>query len=531
MSDEVSKGIVARFRTQTAQPVQAAAAARRDVVAAKPPPAPDDRPSLDELMSRGQPAPTVAANPSAADQYLTVMNNRHAIIDNVGGKTVIASWEPSQLDPTKEVLVYHLKDSFMLRYSNHTVPVDVPNRVGGFNTEMQDLGKWWLKHRGRRQYRSVVFHPGGPQVVNDCLNLWRCWGVEGTAGDWSLIYRHIVDVVAKGNAEHAEYIIRWIAWSIQNPDRQAEVALVLIGEKGAGKGTLAECLRRIFGVHAFKVSSSEEVVGRFNGHLQDCVLLIADEAFWGEKHKACAGRLQGMITEATLAIEPKGIGIFQIRNCLHIIMLAEPGWVIPAGRNERRYAAFDVSTQYRGDRSYFRALHQQIEGDGPAAMFHDLTQLDLDSWHPREVPESILKGAALQKQQSRSLPAEEQWYLGLLHDGRLPGALEKRPNTTYTTNLLADAQEKSPRLRYLTSEALRNFLTDEERIGIACDKHHDSKRNGWAFPPLAECRAAWVRIYGPVNWDTPAGDWGGSLPPVAVLDLIPAALPAPYRRF
>jgi ABC-type cobalamin/Fe3+-siderophores transport system ATPase subunit len=90
----------------------------------------------------------------------------------------------------------------------------------------------------------------------------------------------IETVIAGGNREFTDYIIRWIAWSIQNPDRQAEVALVLIGEKGSGKGTLAECLQRIFGLHAFQVSSSDEVIGRFNGHLQDTVLLIADEAFW-----------------------------------------------------------------------------------------------------------------------------------------------------------------------------------------------------------------------------------------------------------
>jgi len=66
------------------------------------------------------------------------------------------------------------------------------------------------------------------------------------------------------------------------------------------------CLQRIFGVHAFQVTSREEVIGKFNGHLQDCVLFIADEAYWGGD-KRCVGRLQGMITEPTLPIERKNI--------------------------------------------------------------------------------------------------------------------------------------------------------------------------------------------------------------------------------
>jgi hypothetical protein len=160
--------------------------------------------------------------------------------------------------------------------------------------------------------------------------MWQGWGVVPKEGDWGLIRQHIEEVIAGGNAEFAEYVIRWIAWAIQNPAAQAEVALVLIGHKGAGKGTLVRVLQRIFGAHAFQVTSREEVIGKFNGHLQDCVLFVADEAYWGGD-KRCVGRLQGMITEPTLPIERKGVDLILVPNYLHVVMLAEPGWVIPAG--------------------------------------------------------------------------------------------------------------------------------------------------------------------------------------------------------
>jgi ABC-type multidrug transport system fused ATPase/permease subunit len=110
----------------------------------------------------------------------------------------------------------------------------------------------------RLQFRGVTFRPGEPKVVNECLNLWQGWGVAPKPGDWGLIRQHIEVVLAGGNEEFANYIIRWIAWAIQNPAAPAEVALVLIGEKGAGKGTLVRCLQRIFGAHAFQVTSREE---------------------------------------------------------------------------------------------------------------------------------------------------------------------------------------------------------------------------------------------------------------------------------
>ena len=252
------------------------------------------------------------------------------------------------------------------------------------------------------------------------------------------------------------------------------------------------------------------MIGKFNGHLQDCVLFVADEAYWGGD-KRCVGRLQGMITETTLPIERKGIDLIQVPNYLHVLMLAEPGWVIPAGRFERRYAALAVSATRRGDREYFRALHRQINEGGAEALFHELRGLALDDWHPREIPEALLRNPALQEQQGHTLPPWEQWYVMLLHNGKLPGALAKRPNTSFTNSLLSSAREH-PRLKWEATEvALRDFLIDQKKLGVACTKYRTSHANGWSFPPLAECRAAWERMYGPVRWDNPeVGEWGGN---------------------
>jgi hypothetical protein len=442
------------------------------------------------------------------DAALEAMNMQHAIIENVGGKTVIASWEPSPIDLDRLMVIFQSKESFLLRYSNRSVSLQVPNGRGGIQTISTPLGHWWLTHRDRLQFRGVTFRPGAAKSERECLNLWQGWGVEAKPGDCRLILQHIKEVVAGGNEEFAEYVVRWIAWSIQNPAAPAEVALVLIGEKGAGKGTLVRCLQRIFGAHAFQVTSREEVIGKFNGHLQDCVLFVADEAYWGGD-KRCVGRLQGMITEATLPIERKGIDLIQVPNYLHVLMLAEPGWVIPAGRFERRYAALAVSTARRGDREYFKALHRQINDGGAEALFYDLRGMDLGDWHPREIPETLLRNPALQEQQGHTLPPWEQWYVMLLHNGKLPGALTKKPNTSLTHSLLSHARDKVPRLRWEGEIALRDFVIDQKRLGIACTKARTSSANGWSFPPLAECRAAWERMYGPVKWDHDVEDWGG----------------------
>ena len=129
------------------------------------------------------------------------------------------------------------------------------------------------------------------------------------------------------------------------------------------------------------------------------------------------------------------------------------------------------------------ALHKQIEDGGAAAMFYDLRMMDLDGWHPRDIPEALLTNPALQKQQSHTLPPLEQWYVMLLHSGELPGALTKYPHIALTRSLVEDAKAKVPRLRGdLTDNGMRNFLTDEEAIGIDREKMEWREWRLWTPP-------------------------------------------------
>src|SRR5262249_20852760 len=147
------------------------------------------------------------------------------------------------------------------------------------------LGNWWTSHPQRRTYRGLTFRPDvRDEVVNGRLNLWRGWGFEPKPGDWSLMRQRIKDVIAAGDADADTYIMNWIAWAVQHPAEPAEAALVLIGGRGTGKGTLGNALVRVFGQHATHISSVKHLVGHFNVHLRDACFLFADEAYWpGDK--------------------------------------------------------------------------------------------------------------------------------------------------------------------------------------------------------------------------------------------------------
>jgi hypothetical protein len=379
-----------------------------------------------------------------------------------------------------------------------------------------NTGKWqpiitfWLGWSGRKAYEKVTFVPGGPTVVGGkLLNLWRGWGVEPKEGDWSLMKKHLFEVVCKGRLPQYEYVMDWMAWGVQNPERPEEVALVLIGLKGAGKTMVGEFLIRIFGHHTFQINTSEDLTGKFNAHAENCVFLLADDQSWrGVRFKDGIGRVNSMITSSVLQVEKKGFDKILVPNRLHIMLTAEPGWAFPAGPNERRYAPFDVSPAKLRNWEYFKALRAELEGDGPAAALFELQRRELpQGWHPRELPKEILEGEEMVRQKLHGLDEMERWWLNCLMTGELPGQMPGIPNSMFSTPAVDDIKAEAPKLRYaMTTTALQEWLEDEPARGWRPTKKRTSAQNGWLLPVLSVCREAFVKRYGPQDWPV-IRDW------------------------
>jgi Bifunctional DNA primase/polymerase, N-terminal/Family of unknown function (DUF5906)/Primase C terminal 2 (PriCT-2) len=424
------------------------------------------------------------------------LNERHFLIRNIGGKCLVGEMIPSPLGSAK-MLSLQNPEAFKTWYANRTIVVR--DRDG--HEKGRPLGLAWLEHTKRRQYEGVDLVPNAPaELSNGILNLWRGFGVKAKRGNWQLMHRHICQVLADGDQKAAEYILCWTAWALQHPGELAEVALVLRGGKGTGKGVFGNAVTRCFGEHGVHIFQQCHLTGKFNGHLRLCLLLFADEAFWAGDKKS-EGVLKGLITESALVIEQKGIDPIQWPNRVKVIMAANAKWVVPASCDERRFAVFDVSNRYaqgsvpnKEREAYFNALHGELENGGVEAMLYDLLHRDLGKWHPRQVYQT----EGLRRQKERSLSPLNQWFVELLQEGNLPWYSNGGPDIASTRLLVDDAKLRVPRLRDLSDQGLADFLKE-----WGCTRYRDSQARGWKFPPLAQLRTEWARQYGGWEWENP----------------------------
>jgi hypothetical protein len=369
-----------------------------------------------------------------------------------------------------------------------------PMQVRTEDGKMVPASRIWKHSPQRRYYRRGFVLDPTESCDRDTYNLWKGFGVDPRPGKWPRLREHITDILADGNAAHADYNLNWTAWCLQNPATPPRVALVFKGGEGVGKGLFCNALVDAFGVHGLRVQNMLHVAGRFNAHLRHRCFLFADEAI--VPNSDGEGTLKGLITEPTIPIEAKGVDTVAAPNHLHIVMASNNDWVVPASIGARRFAVFAVSDRRKGDAEYFSALVDEIENGGLAAMMHDLLHLPLGNWHPEQARPDTDE---LARQKVASLDAIQKTFHDCLVIGELPEGEDLGGGSMLLpTKALTEEVRRATRRTDVTHNAVADFLGER---GFGFVKRRNQRPSGYVVPPLPIARAKWDELFFPVQWD------------------------------
>ncbi len=306
-------------------------------------------------------------------------------------------------DPREERYGFLYLDTFKSFLANDKITVNTSR--GQKEVSVYDI---WLAHEERRTYRKVDFKPNG-KLGDDTLNMWRGFAVEpfigmsllSAARGCRLFLKHIRDNICKGDRIEYRYFIRWCADLFQNPEVKSGVAISISGRKGTGKSKVSEVLKALLGGHQTIVSTKKHLVGGFNSHLAQAILVVAEEAVWAGDKEA-EGALKHMITSPDGLIEQKFVDAAPIKSFARVMFIGNDPWIFPANEDERRLFALECGAGRIRDYAYFEAIDQQLfdhkegkqgnpdwrESFGIRSLMTFFMSVNLSSFSIRKIPET-----------------------------------------------------------------------------------------------------------------------------------------------
>jgi hypothetical protein len=391
--------------------------------------------------------PFVDDTPQPLGHPFEGINKDHAFVLAGGGAHIL--WETKDSDA--HFTLEHLSmQAFDAKFAPQKMVV---------GKRSQSISKLWMEWKGRREYDGLVFMPQ-QEAPSRFYNLWRGFAVEPVErmednGAVSALLEHAKDNVCRGDNALFRWLIGYFAQLVQRPFEKPLVALVFRGGKGVGKNAFIERIGALLGGHFLLTSNRRYLVGNFNGHLENCLLFVLDEAFWSGDKQA-EGILKDLITGREHVVEHKGKEPYRVANKTRIVIIGNEDWLVPASYDERRFAVFDVAEGRKQDRPFFQSMRAGMEARGYRVLLRYLLDYDITGLDFNSAPST----KALLEQKEHTLEPFQQWWLSCLQNGEII-CLDF---TGWPVEIECD-RLRSAYVRYIKERQIRSRIPDARLIG------------------------------------------------------------------
>jgi hypothetical protein len=442
---------------------------------------------------------------TALPSWLSMMNSEYAYIGQVGGKQRIL-WQTNSRN------IFMTKGDVKEFLANRPY-VMVPGPDG--KPKPAELFEAWRRSPLRREYKSVEFAPG-ITLPADTLNTWLGWNVAPPADGASCdkFVDFIRRIICNGDAEHFGWLMDWIAHMVQKPQEPSQVAVVLKGGEGIGKGFLLKRLGELVGrAHYAHISNSKNAFGDFNASLADLLLLFCDEMF-ANGNKSQDGEMKRIITEDTIDIVRKGLDPIKEPRYFRTVLASNEFHVVNASKDARRFFILYVNESMKRNWDYWKSLAHEWDHGGKEAFFGLLQDRDISNFNYKNAPRT----KALADEKLNSLTGARKFVYEMLCKGTAPIALFRDGVADYELgNTRVEAFIETTALaedNKVSGTAMGHALAAISVYGRAGQRERlngQQRRGAWLLP-LHAARAAFAEALGlAVDWPEVDGGWTSSL--------------------
>jgi len=271
--------------------------------------------------------------------------------------------------------------------------------------------------------------------------------------------------VCDGDEDARLHLLRWMTNLVFRPWQRMNHGILMTGEQGTGKSTVAAILRVLLGAEAVGEPRPADLNSeRFNSFLLNTRLCIVEEIM-EQGNYTLYNRLKTIFTNDRIIIEEKMKPTFEVENISNLLLFSNHRYALNIEDGDRRLftiwsnATAEDAKQKKAD-GYFIRLREWLGLDGPRRTFEGvwffrkyleeniLPELPED-FHVSQPPETIAKDDLIEaSKHPLEVWLEDRFYSG---DG---GCF--KPKTYFRASELMSRMYQDEQLKpFLTNRTLR----------------------------------------------------------------------------
>jgi len=236
------------------------------------------------------------------------------------------------------------------------------------------------------QIENVGFDPVGDQPNITC-NGWGGWPTKPDKGNPELLLdllQYLCNYEKDPEMKVYNWILKWLAYPIQNPGKKMKTALVFHGGQGTGKNLFFEAYAKIYGEYA-RIIDQPTIDSQFTDWASRKLFMIADEVLARSEVYHSKNRLKGLVTGDNIIINTKNVAAYEERNHVNFVFLSNEHMPLAIDKDDRRYVV--LRTPPKMDLSFYSEVAYSLKNENAIAALHDyLLNLDLGDFTTHSKP-------------------------------------------------------------------------------------------------------------------------------------------------
>ena len=241
---------------------------------------------------------------------------------------------------------------------------------------------------------KLLFHVNGITFIDndsDYISIFHGYEFDTVTSVDMDILADYLKLIKEGICDNDEklfdYVIKWMAYVIQNPGKKTGIPLVLQGLEGCGKNTFSDIFSNLIGKYGVQnISKIDHITGQFNAIIEFKMLLVCNELkSIKDEYIVSMDALKTVISDPTIVINDKHVSHRVSENVANIIFISNNAKPVIVKASDRRYCVIRCSPKFIEKFDFFENLHDMSD-EFYMNLLTYLKNIDLKGFNVRKIP-------------------------------------------------------------------------------------------------------------------------------------------------